>query len=125
MPLLPSFRWSYGDWGHSSALSLALTAGCRRLCSTNSSLPKMLVVNLTVEILERGIGQVGRIHVASYGWQRYAPKPLGSIGVVQFTEIRQASKEACMKLKVVVRQRVMHSFTGTGLGPNGSLLTIL
>ena len=90
----------------------------------DSSSSKLLVVKPKVQILEKGIGPLGHIHMLSDIWECYTPKRLESVRVMQFCEIWPVSKEACIMLKALVRQGVMYPCANTRLGPNRYLFQI-
>ena len=88
----------------------------------DSTGPRLLLVGLTVDILGRGLGPVGCIHIPISIWQRLT----SFLGTSQgsFSRLRPASEEGNIMARALIGQGVLTPVREPNLGPHGSFFPV-
>ena len=68
-----------------------------------STSPKPILVGLSLDVLERGIGAVGNIRIPDFIWHAVAPNDVLSVSTRALPGIRNISPEGLVMARALVR----------------------
>ena len=88
-----------------------------------STSPKPILVGLSLEVLDRGIGDIGHISIPSFIWHAVAPDDTLEIASRQLRNIRGISSEGLVMARALVRDGVLAPCQAA-LPPNGWLFPV-
>ena len=88
-----------------------------------STSPKPILVGLSLEVLDRGIGDIGHINIPSFIWHAVAPDDTLEIASRQQRNIRGISSEGLVMARALVRDGVLAPCQAA-LPPNGWLFPV-
>ena len=78
----------------------------------DSTSPVVCLIGLTHEVLDRGIGQVGAIHVPEFIWDLLAPLDLSRVAEQPLRPLRSISEEGLVMAKALVCDGVLSPWEG-------------
>ena len=88
-----------------------------------STSPKPILVGFSLEVLDRGIGDIGHINIPSFIWHAVAPDDTLEIAGRQLRDVRSISSEGLVMARALVRDGVLAP-CHTDLPPNGWLFPV-
>ena len=88
-----------------------------------STSPKPILVGLSLDVLERGIGAVGSIRIPDFIWHAVAPNDVLSVSTRALPGIQNISPEGLVMARALVRDGVL-TRCPSNLPPNGWLLPV-
>ena len=88
-----------------------------------STSPKPILVGLSLDVLERGIGEVGSIRIPDFIWHAVAPNDALSVSTRALPGIRSISPEGLVMARALVRDGVL-TRCPSNLPPNGWLFPV-
>ena len=88
-----------------------------------STSPKPILVGLSLEVLDRGIGDIGHINIPSFIWHAVASDDTLEIASRQLRNIRGISSEGLVMARALVRDGVLAPCQAA-LPPNGWLFPV-
>ena len=88
-----------------------------------STSPKPILVGLSLDVLERGTGEVGSIRIPDFIWHAVAPNDVLSVSTRKLPGIRSISPEGLVTARALVRDGVL-TRCPSNLPPNGWLFPV-
>ena len=89
-----------------------------------STSPKPILVGLSLDVLERGIGAVGNIRIPDFIWHAVAPNDVLSVSTRALPGIRNIFPEGLVMARALVRDGIL-TRCPSNLPPNGWLFPVL
>ena len=88
-----------------------------------STSPKPILVGLSLDVLERGVGAVGNIRIPDFIWHAMAPNDILSVSTRALPGIRNISPEGLVMARALVRDGIL-TRCPSNLPPNGWMFPV-